>query len=42
MIKIKVVVILLVQIPGITDVPIQDSEQQGESKKQENKAKQVI
>ena len=38
MIKIKVVVILMVAIMGITAVPIQASEKQGDSKKQENKA----
>ena len=42
MIKIKVVVILMVAIMGITAVPIQASEKQGDSKKQENKATQVI
>ena len=42
MIKIKVVVILMVAVMGITAVPIQASEKQGDSKKQENKATQVI
>ena len=42
MIKIKVVVILMVAIMGITAGPIQASEKQGDSKKQENKATQVI